>query len=136
MTNPAKKNKRIAVALSALPWGIFSWLYTYKTDSGRFWRNLASAGFWVGLSLGIWLLPDSGLLRDRIANLEANGVETELTHKLLLICVGGLTVIVLLESWLRALRGALKRPADWYAAYGEHPKKPRRERSVKLRKSK
>ena len=104
--------------MALIPWGIFSWLYTYEQDSKRFWRNLASAGFWIGLSLAVWLLPHTSLLESRLAELEANGVETELTLQVLVICVGGLTAIVLLESWLRALRGAFKRPAGWYAAYG------------------
>ena len=54
-----KKNKTIAVVLAAL-FGVFGWLYTYKTDSWKFWLNLIlcfGIKYWSFVALA-WVIID------------------------------------------------------------------------------
>ena len=54
------KNKSTAVVLAVF-FGVFSWLYTYKTDAWKFWLNLCltlvTFGFF-GIVALIWVIID------------------------------------------------------------------------------
>lgn len=108
------KNRKTAILLACLPWGIFTWLYTYEKDKKKFFRNIRSVITWLILTLLILILPDVDSIKEWLAD---RSLETELTQLVLLICVAAILALVVLEGWIKSLRYALRRSEDWYRKY-------------------
>ncbi len=122
MQDRPNKNKRTALILACLPWGIFTYLYTYKKDRARFFKNLRSVILWTALTLLALILPDIDSIQQWLTE---RNLETEITQLVLLICLAGLTILIMLEGWLHALRKTLKRSNSWYRQYpNSDAKKP------------
>ena len=114
---PKAKDKRTAVLLSLIPWGVFCRLYTYQKDKRRLRKSLVSIAIWLGLTLSVWLLPEIESVKSWRADLNEQGTDTELAHLVLLLCVGGIFILVILEAWLQTIFDSVKRSAGWYERY-------------------
>ena len=122
MQGRPNKNKRTALILACLPWGIFTYLYTYQKDRARFFKNLRSVILWSALTLLALILPDIDSIQQWLTE---RNLETEITQLVLLICLAGLIMLIMLEGWLHALRKTLKRSNAWYRRYPDgDTKKP------------
>lgn len=105
------KNKRTAVKLAYIPWGILSLAYTFKRDKKRFARSLSSVIFWTAVVVAATILPDTATVRNWAAE---NRLETELTEIIILISAIVALIFVCLENWIGAWRRANNRPQKWY----------------------
>ena len=104
----------MAIILACLPWGIFTYLYTYKKDRKKFFKNLRSVIFWSALTLLAFMLVGIDSIQQWLTE---RNLETEITQLVLLICLAGITIIAMLEGWLHALRNTFKRSDTWYTKY-------------------
>ena len=105
------KNRRTAILLACLPGGIFTWLYTYRTDKKRFFRYLFSFLFWSLLTLAVFVLLNADSVE---VWLTQRNIEVEVSRLLILIVLAALSCFTFLEGWIRALCQAVKRSEKWY----------------------
>lgn len=90
----AGKSKAVAVLL-AIPFGIFSWLYTYKLTSQRFWITLMVS------SLASWLFIVGQASKDEWVQIYSVGI----------------FVLGVLSFHIWAILGSLLKPKSYYEKY-------------------
>ena len=100
--------------MACLPWGIFTWLYTYKKDKKKFFRNISSVIVWTIVTLLILILPNINSIEEWLTQ---KNLETDLTQLVLLICSFVILALVILEGWIKSFRNTVRRSDAWYAKY-------------------
>ncbi len=107
IVNP--KSKAISILL-ALSLGLFTWLYTYKQDAGKFWLGL-------GLSV-LGLIVFSVTFRLSFGNSHTFGVPANSNANWLLPMMISFSVVSGLWAW--SFLDVIRKTNNWYAQYPNH----------------
>ena len=108
------KDKKTAVILACIPWGILTWVYTYKKDKKKLFKNLSAVVFWLVVILGAYKLPETKFVEEWLVQ---NNIEIELSQLILLIVSFVVLALTIILDWAKALRKAIKRSETWYKGY-------------------
>ena len=109
--NRKTKNKRTAIALACLPWGMMAWAYTYRQDKRRFFRSLTSVIFWLTITILVATVPETETIKSWS---EERNIDRETTKNIMLIGASAVLAFVVVENWVKALRQTIKRSQQWY----------------------